>query len=60
MMKISIATLRALAFSLSDQYPFTTHQIFKEAKRIADVNGYELIMELEKPLATRLNEMMGD
>lgn len=60
MMKISISTLRALASHLADQYPFTTHMIFLEARKIATDNGHQLIMELEKPLANRLNEMMKE
>ncbi len=59
MMRISTTTLWSLANHLTDQYPFTAHRIFLEARKIAN-NGYELIMELEKPLADRLNEMMEE
>ncbi len=59
-MRISISTLRVLASHLAEQYPFTVHMIFIEAREMAKKNGYRLIMELEKPLARRLNEMMKE
>lgn len=59
-MRISVGTLRALSRELADQYPYAVQTIFKVASKIAKENGYELITELEKPLANRLNEMMAE
>lgn len=60
MKKISISTLRSLSSHLADQYPFPVHQIFTEGRKITAENGYKLIVELEKPLARRLSEMMEE
>ncbi|EGP5214226.1 hypothetical protein [Enterococcus faecium] len=56
-MRISTSTLRALASQLASSYPFTTHMIFMEGRRIATENNYKRIVELQRPLINSLDEM---
>lgn len=58
MMRISDATLLALSRKLATRFPYSAYTIFTQGKKLADENGYELIIELEKPLAKRISEMM--
>lgn len=58
MMRISDATLLALSRKLANRFPYSAHTIFIQGKKLADENGYELIVELEKPLIKRISEMM--
>ena len=58
MMRISDATLLALSRKMAARYPYSAYRIFSEARKIAEVNGYKLIMEIEKPLLNRINYLM--